>query len=186
MDWQCTQCGFPFEPQEERGEIQCPRCGVLQDLVRPLKASPALGSLEDQTEHAEPKDPSARNGEGAPSGKVTPVPQVSPVTDPSARARRPDRILDLFGPTLLVCLIFVVWVIWDKKLRPPPAVNTTVQVEVDKALKLSIEALRKGDGAVALRYSNEALRLDPKSELANEVHLLLNPPASGPSNAPPK
>ncbi len=205
MDWKCTQCGYAFEPKEARGDIQCPRCGALQDFVHATKAPNSMASLGDRTEwdNSKPAVDHEKTVVEPPAAKME-VPEVSThergknstpqVSSPDLisspangiRAPRPERILNLFGPTLLVCLIFIVWVIWDKKVRPSAPPPNPVQVEVQKALAHSIESLRVGDRSGALLYSDEALRLDPGSELANEVHLLLHSPASNPPKVPPK
>jgi uncharacterized Zn finger protein (UPF0148 family) len=207
MEWTCNQCGYLFEPQELRGEIQCPRCGTLQDDVRPVTKAPSgLSSLNDRTEMGDiadrleadrtiieppPKDETSSQNLPAEEDETLfdqatqPAPS-GPVTDPGTRGGKPERILDLFGPTLLVCLIFVLWVVWDKKLRPVPPSQEAVQTEVNKALSQSVRALRRGNHIEALLYSDEALRLDPRSELATEVNVLLHQPPPASQEAPPK
>ena len=86
-----------------------------------------------------------------------------------------SQFISTFGPTILVCLLFLGWVYFDRMMRVEP------MVQAQDLVAESVRAYRSGRIARARSLLDHALTLQPDLKVAREMELLLRqPPAQQP------
>jgi len=119
-----------------------------------------------------------------PFQKPLPQPNISPRSYP---AREPSkllysssnssshssmqRLLDAFAPTVLVCVLFFGWVIYDRSIRYDKFRSTT---DSEMILAQALINYQKGERKEAIRLAEEAKKVKPDSFLADQLQKLFN------------
>lgn len=89
------------------------------------------------------------------------------------RETESQSFFSAFGTILLVCFIFLAWVIYDQKGRPLPAAPSS---RTDAILSQAVTSFHEGDRDVARELAERAMAQDPNSQLAKKLIKLFETP----------
>ncbi|MFH1263108.1 MAG: hypothetical protein V1495_06665 [Pseudomonadota bacterium] len=196
----CPRCGTPLAPTPPKPaddpKRNLPPPGDLSDLE--FSDSEAGFLIEDDVRKTRPrpkdeKETTDRQSKDRQAEKLavqehlasvskTPPPRLVPGGAPWAKvesATKADvpqrrssspRLLSTFGPVLLVCALFLGWVVYDRSVRVPPLSKPS---SADELVTDAVVYLRKGDRKAARDLLQQAIAKDPNSRVARELAALL-------------
>lgn len=153
--WKAKKKEKEITDRQEK-EIRAEKIAVQERLAVAFEAPPSAPEAKPEPP---PKAEKAR-----PKAEPSPIRVSAPRSAPRRDKSSVTKLLGAFGPVLLVCILFLGWVVYDRLGRPSS--------QTEQLLSQAVSSFQKGDRETARKLVAKALQQDPTSELVKKLQTL--------------